>query len=154
MDIGAAVISGLWAALFAGAVAIIFTVPRAGLPIAVAAGFAGRFTRDLLTSAGLSLVAAAFVAALAISLIALVFAPRHHMKPVVAMSAFIPIGASVAAFGVVDKALRIASQPNDPQLPRIAAALVADLTTLISVTFAIALAFTVAWSIAYRRRLP
>jgi uncharacterized membrane protein YjjB (DUF3815 family) len=137
----------LWAAVLATALACIFTVPRRALPIAALGGFAGRLVRDALTGAGVDLVASAFLAAIVVTVIAVWLAPRKHLKPVVAMSALIPISASIAAFHVVREGLNLANIRPGQDAGPIAAQFAANLTTLVSVTFAIALGFMLPWSI-------
>ncbi|MGI9255154.1 MAG: threonine/serine exporter family protein [Thermomicrobiales bacterium] len=148
MDAGSLLAQAFWAGVLSAALAVIFTVPRSAIPIAAMAGFAGRLLRDFLTGAGVDLVAAAFVASVAVTVIAILLAPRHHLKPIVAMSALVPIGASVAAFGLVKDGLRIANEPAGQYGSGAATALASNLTTLISVTFAIALGFMIPWSLA------
>lgn len=137
----------VWAGVLATALACIFTVPRHALPIAALGGFSGRLVRDLLTGQRVGLVPAAFFAAVVVTFIAIWLAPRRHLKPVVAMSALVPISASVAAFQVVREGLHLADASPTQDVNQTAALFAAHLTTLVSVTFAIALGFMLPWSI-------
>lgn len=138
-------LGGLWAALVAVALAVFWTVPPRALWIAGLAGFVGRVARDVALDLHGDLVLASFVAALAVTVVAVLLTPRRHVSTIVAISALIPIGASLYAFRAVELALRIAALPQDPTVPQLQAQLNADLTVLLGVTGALALGFAIPW---------
>lgn len=146
--------SGLWSALVAVSLAVFWTVPPRALWIAALAGFGGTVLRGVALALHGDLVLASFVAALAVTAVSLALAPRRHVSTIVAISALIPIGASLYAFRAVELALRIAAEPKDANVPQLQAALNADMTTLLTVTGALALGFAIPWLLTREQRTP
>jgi uncharacterized membrane protein YjjB (DUF3815 family) len=145
MDWTPILVGSAWAAVMAGAIAMFFTVPKDALWVAIIAGFLGRAARTIMVENDQSLIRATFVAALAVSLATVVLAPGRDLSPIVAMSALIPLGASINAFEVIWAALRIPGVADPAQRAELVTALIGNAVTVLAVTFTIAVGFVIPW---------
>lgn len=145
MDWNAILVAGLWAGIMAGGIAVFFTVPREAVAVAALAGFVGRAARTWMVQSDQGVIRATLVAALAVSLVTVLLARRRHLSPIVAMSALIPLGASVNAFDVIWAALRMPSVTDAAERAALAADLVGNAVSLLAVTFTIAVGFVIPW---------
>ncbi|MFN8662851.1 MAG: threonine/serine exporter family protein [Thermomicrobiales bacterium] len=145
MDINAVLTNALWGAVMAGGLAVFFTVPQRALWIAVVCGGAGRGVRSAALQADQGLLRATLLAALAVSLVAVLLAPSQQFSPVVAMSALIPLGAAIDAFDVIWAAMQIPGTSDVTQVTALGADLIANAVTVAAVTLAIAIGFLVPW---------
>lgn len=145
MDWNAILTAGLWAGIMAGGLAIFFTVPKEVVLVAALAGFVGRAARTAMVQNDQGVIRATLVAALAVSLVTVLLARRRHLSPIVAMSALIPLGASVNAFDVIWSALKMPSAPDAAARAALAADFVGNAVTVMAVTFTIAVGFVIPW---------
>lgn len=131
-----------WTGLFAGCLAILYTaLPRYILPSFIC-GCVGRAVRDLLVTMGLSTNWSTVVAAVAVVLVAVAIIRRHVISPVVLISAVIPLGAAVPAFGTLFELIKVSSASGDA-LNTAAVALAANVGKLVIVSLAIAVGIAV-----------
>ena len=144
MDWNAILVAGLWAGIMAGGLAIFFTVPKEVVLVAALAGFVGRAARTAMVQNDQGVIRATLVAALAVSLVTVLLARRRHLSPIVAMSALIPLGASVNAFDVIWSALKMPSADAATRAA-LAADFVGNAVTVMAVTFTIAVGFVIPW---------
>jgi uncharacterized membrane protein YjjB (DUF3815 family) len=92
MDWIAPLHNAFWAGLYASALALAFTAPVRALPVVLAAGFAGRFSREVLTQLEIGLPMATALAALAATVLAVKTARDPASVPVAAVTAVLPLG--------------------------------------------------------------
>jgi|SRR5712692_356319 len=113
MDLTTPLLNGFWSGLLAAALAVAFTAPRAALAVALVAGFAGSFGRDVLTLAGVSLPVGSFLAALLVTLIAIVLTRNRAATPAVAISGVVPLIPGTFVFAAIQSSLAVfASDPT------------------------------------------
>lgn len=115
--------SGFWAALFAAALAMAFTAPARALPVVLAAGFAGRFSRDALTQLDVALPVATLLAALVATILAVAVARERASVPVAAVTAVIALGPTALIFNAIRAAFNVFAKD-----PAVAAAASTDFT--------------------------
>jgi len=140
MSIPTLLVDGLWSALLAASIAIIFAAPFDALLPSFFGGFIARFARDGLMQAGASQTLATLTAAAAVVIVValMVRARRPGLSPIVILSSFVPLGAAKAFFLAVIGLLQITSLQGEA----LAAAPVALLTNL-SIVFKTTLAIAI-----------
>jgi uncharacterized membrane protein YjjB (DUF3815 family) len=136
----------LWAGLLAGGLGIIFTAPRRYLIPAFFCGFAGRFTRNILMSWGLTQNWSTVVAAAVLVLVAASTIRRHVVSPVVLVSGLIPLGAALAMFKAIMALMRISSLKGEA-LSEASDVLNANVGAVFTTSLAIALGLAVGMAI-------
>ena len=107
MDLSALLQNGFWASLFALALALSSNAPPRALPLVLAAGFAGRFGRDLVQELGVALPLATVLAALAVTVLAVAAARERSSVPVVAITAVLPLGPTPFLFNAIHDLLQV-----------------------------------------------
>jgi uncharacterized membrane protein YjjB (DUF3815 family) len=115
---------GIWAGVYAAALALAFTAPVRALPVVLAAGFVGRFSRDVLMQLEFALPLATVLAALAATALAVKAARQRASVPVAAITAVLPLGPTPILFNAIRAAFNVFSGD-----PAVAAAAGADFTT-------------------------
>jgi uncharacterized membrane protein YjjB (DUF3815 family) len=99
--------SGFWAALFAASLALALTAPARALPVVLAAGFAGRFSRDLLMQLDLAMPMATVLAALVATTLAVKASRQAASAPVTAITAVLPLGPTTLLFAAIRAAFNV-----------------------------------------------
>jgi uncharacterized membrane protein YjjB (DUF3815 family) len=119
-DVIDALRNGLWAASYSTAIAVALTAPGRALPVVLAAGFAGRFSRDLLVAFNVSMPIATVVAALLATTIAIKASRDSVSVPVAAVTAMLPLGPTSIVFNAIRSAFDVFA--GDPAVAAAAAA--------------------------------
>jgi len=107
MDWIAPLHNGFWASLYASALALAFTAPVRALPVVLIAGFAGRFSRDVMTQLDISLPLATVLAASAATFLAMKAARDPASVPVAAITAVLPLGPTPIIFAAIRAAFDV-----------------------------------------------
>lgn len=115
--------SGFWAGMFAAALAFASTAPARALPLVLAAGFAGRFSRDLLVQLDVAMPIATVLAALLVTVLAMKVARYPSSVPVAAITAVLPLGPTTLIFTAIRAAFQAFAKD-----PAVAAAAATDFT--------------------------
>jgi len=137
MNLTPLVVDGLWAALFAMAMAVVLSAPLQGLFPSFCGGFVARFTRDVLIGWGAGENLAVLIAAAAVVIAAGGLIRRPGVSPMVMVSALIPLGAARAFFAAIVGFLQITSLKGEA-LAGAPLALISNLSKVFTTTSAIA----------------
>jgi uncharacterized membrane protein YjjB (DUF3815 family) len=116
----------VWAALFAGAVGVLFTAPPRRLAGTMLCGAAGRLALGVLMGWGVGQNWATLLASTVIVVIAVAVIREREASPVVLVSAVIPLGASVPIFSTIVGVIRVSSL-QDEALSAASVALIASM---------------------------
>jgi uncharacterized membrane protein YjjB (DUF3815 family) len=143
MDLLPPLQNGLWAGLFSASLALVFTAPVRSLPVVLAAGFAGRFSRDLLLELDVTLPMATGLAAFAATALAIWASREPAAVPVAAVTAVLPLSPTTIVFSAFLAAVNVFAAD-----PAVAAASSADFTTNSLRAFVVTLAMAIGSSIA------
>jgi uncharacterized membrane protein YjjB (DUF3815 family) len=146
LDLLKILVDNLWAGLFAGGLAVIFTAPPRYIVPAFLCGFAGRSARDLLMSVGLNQNWSTVVAAAVLVLVAAAIVRRHVVSPVVLVSGLIPLGAAISMFNAIMSLMRVSSAKGEA-LSEVSDALNANVGKVFTTSLAIALGLAVGMAI-------
>jgi len=142
------VINGVWAGLFAAALAVVLTAPPQAIIPSLLCGFAARLIRNVLIGWGLSSSAAVVLAAAACVLLAIGLTGRRRGASVIAIvTGVLPLGAAVALFNSIKGILDISSL-KEQALITASAQLSANLSAVFTTTFAMALGIGLGFLIA------
>jgi uncharacterized membrane protein YjjB (DUF3815 family) len=142
------VLNGVWAGLFAAALAVVLTAPRQAIVPSLLCGFAARLIRNVLIGWGLSSSAAVIVAAAACVLLAIALTSRRRSFSVIAIvTGVLPLGAAVALFNSIKGILDISSL-KEQALITASAQLSANLSAVFTTTFAMVLGIGLGFLIA------
>jgi len=139
MTMPALLIDGLWAGLFAAAMAIVFSAPLQAMIPSFCAGFIARVARDWLMHIGVSQTLATLAAAAAVVIVvAATLIRRPGISPIVMLSGFVPLGAAKPFFAAIVGFLKISSL-KDEALAAASVAIVSNISIVFTTTLAIAL---------------
>jgi uncharacterized membrane protein YjjB (DUF3815 family) len=142
------VLNGVWAGLFAAALAVVLTAPPQAIVPSLLCGFAARLIRNVLIGWGLSSSAAVVVAAAACVLLAIALTSRRRSSSVIAIvTGVLPLGAAVALFNSIKGILNI-SGLKEQALITASAELSANLSAVFTTTFAMVLGIGLGFLIA------
>lgn len=136
---------GIWAGLFAAALALSYVAPARVLPVVLIAGFAGRFGRDALLQLEVGLPMATALGALAATAVALAAARERASVPVAAITAVLPLGPTSLIFNALRAAARAIAA--DPALAADTAGAAADFTTNVLKAFVVIAAMAIGTAI-------
>ena len=109
MDFFAIIVKSLWAGLFAFSWAIILTAPNRYIIPAFFCGFAGRFSRDLFMSVGLSQNWSTVIAAALVVMVAVAIIRKDEVSPAVLVTGVLPLGAALALINAIIGLMKISS---------------------------------------------
>ncbi len=143
MSIPALLIDGLWSALLAAAIAIIFAAPLQALMPSFFGGFIARVARDGLMQAGASQTVATLAAAAAVVIVVMTMVRirRPGISPIVILSSFVPLGAAKPFFLAIIGILKVTSLKGEA-LAAAPVALLTNISLVFKTTIAIAIGAT------------
>lgn len=148
MHITPMLLNGIWAGLFAAALAVVLTAPPRAIVPSLLCGFAARLIRNVLIGLGLGSGVAVIVAAAACVLLAIALVGRRRDSSLIAIvTGVLPLGAAVALFNAIRGILAI-STLKDQALITASAQLAANLSTVFTTTLGIVLGIGVGFLIA------
>jgi uncharacterized membrane protein YjjB (DUF3815 family) len=136
MNLTATLVNGLWAAVFAAGMAVVFSAPSWALAPSFGCGFIARLARDLLMAWGANQNLATLVAAAVVVFIVVSFLRRPSVSPIVMLAGIIPLGAAGALFRVIVGFLHVSSLKGEGLSAPVA--LISNLSIVFTTTCAIA----------------
>lgn len=148
MDFFIIISKSLWSGLFACSWAIILTAPARYVIPAFFCGFAGRFSRDLFMSWGLSQNWSTVVAAALVVLVAVVIIRKEEVSPAVLVTGVLPLGAALALINSIIGLMKVSSLKGEALAVESAAQ---SMNTAIVVTTSLAIAVGLAAGMAIVR---
>lgn len=138
MDLLKVLMNSLWAGLFAIDLGILLAAPPRQFVSAFFCGFAGRLTRDVSMSWGMSQNWSTVVGAAVVVLVAVAIIRRRAVSPVVLVSGVLPLGAAIAMFNAILELMKVSSLEGEA-LSRASVALSANIGKAFTTSLAIAL---------------
>ena len=142
MNLIALLVGGIWAGVFAAALAIVFSVPVNAVFSGFCGGFVARFSRDVLLGWGAkpehNFAAAAFVVFVGALLVR-----RHSDLLATFAGACVPLTPGTVFIRAITDFLLISSRPDD-KLVGVPAELVSNLSRVFTTTVAIAVGLSLA----------
>jgi uncharacterized membrane protein YjjB (DUF3815 family) len=153
MNVTTILVNSLWCAVFATCFGVILTTPARVLVSCFAAGFAGRFVRDVLMGYGMSQNWSTVVAAAALVLVATALARHHRVSPAALICGVLPLGSAVAMFHTLFELMKASSSQGE-LLEASTVALSANFAKAFTGTLAIALGLAAGMAIirVFRRQ--
>ena len=143
MNLIAVLVGGIWAGVFAAALAIVFSAPVNTMFSGFCGGFVARFSRDVLLGWGSKPELATLVAAALVVFVGAFLVHRHGDSLATIAGAVIPLAPGAIFIHAITDFLLISSQPDD-KLVGVPAELVSNLSKVFTTTVAIAVGLSLA----------
>ena len=143
MNLIALLVGGIWAGVFAAALAIVFSVPVNVVFSGFCGGFVARFSRDVLLGWGAKPELATLVAAALVVFVGALLVRRHSDLLATVAGACVPLTPGTVFIRAITDFLLISSRPDD-KLVGVPAELVSNLSRVFTTTVAIAVGLSLA----------